>query len=84
MQKHVVNTILPKMGINQKAAQAVVFGTAHYGGGGIDHLTTVQSHGHLQYRIGSLRCNDTINHLIRMMLEYTKLEYRCRKYVLEE
>jgi hypothetical protein len=47
VQKHVFNYILPKMGINLKAARSVVFGTAQYGGLGLDHLETVQNYGQL-------------------------------------
>jgi hypothetical protein len=35
MQKHVANAILPKMGVNRKAARAVVFSTGCYGGLGL-------------------------------------------------
>jgi hypothetical protein len=49
LQKPVVNEILPKMGITCKAPRAGVFGTARYGGIGLDHLAAVQSHGQLQY-----------------------------------
>jgi hypothetical protein len=37
LQKPVVNVILPKMGITSKPPRAVVFGTARYGGIGLDH-----------------------------------------------
>jgi hypothetical protein len=42
MQKPVVNSILPKMGINRKAARGVVFRTSQHGRLGLDHLATVQ------------------------------------------
>jgi hypothetical protein len=42
MQKPVVNSILPRMGINRKAVRAIVFGTSQHGGLGLDHLATVQ------------------------------------------
>jgi hypothetical protein len=50
----------------------------------IDHPTMVQSHGQLQYLIGSLCCNDTTVHIIHMFLEYKKLEYGCSSNVLEQ
>jgi hypothetical protein len=74
MQKPFVNSIFPKMGINRKAARAVVFGTSQHGGLGIDHLAIVQLYGQLQYLLGSIRCNDTTGQLARMMLEFVKLE----------
>jgi hypothetical protein len=48
MQKPAVNSILPKMGINRKAAKAVVFGTSQHGGLILDHLATFQLYGQLQ------------------------------------
>jgi hypothetical protein len=74
LQKTIVNTILPKMGITSKAPRAVVFSTARYGGIGLDHLAVVQSHGQLQYLLGHLRCKATTGKLIRMMIEFTHME----------
>jgi hypothetical protein len=65
----VVNTILPKMGINRKTARSVVFGTSKYGRLGLDHLAAVQGFGHLQYLIGSLGTKDTTGDLYKMLLE---------------
>jgi hypothetical protein len=84
MQKPVVNSILPKMGINWKSARAVVFGTSQNGGLGLDHLAKVQPYGQLQYLIGSIRCNDTTGQLARMMLEFAKLECGCIGNVFEQ
>jgi hypothetical protein len=84
MQKPVVNSILPKMGINRKAGRAVVFGTSQHGGLRHDHLSTVQLYGQLQYLLGSIRCNDTTGQLARMMLEFAKLECGCISNVLEQ
>jgi hypothetical protein len=84
MQKPVVNSILPKMGFNRKAARAVVFGTSQHGGLGLDHLATVQLYGQLQYLIRSIRCNDTTGQLARMMLEFAKLECGCMGTVFEQ
>jgi hypothetical protein len=79
------DAILPKMGrINRKAARAVVFRAAQNWGLGIDHLATVQSHGQLQYLIGSLRYNNTTGQLIRMMMDYAELECSCSGNVLEQ
>jgi hypothetical protein len=69
MQKPVVNSILPKMGIKRKAARAVVFGTSEHEGLGLNNITTVHLYGQLQYIIGSIRCNDTTGQIARMMLE---------------
>jgi hypothetical protein len=74
LQKPVANAILPKMGITSKPPRAVVFGTARYGGIGLDHLTAVQSHRHLQYLVGHLRCQDTTGQLISMTMEFTQME----------
>jgi hypothetical protein len=84
MQKPVVNSILPKMGINRKAVRAVVFRTSQHGGLGLDHLATVQLYGQLQYLIGSIQCNDTTGQLARMMLEFVKLEWGCIGNVFEQ
>jgi hypothetical protein len=40
VQRAVIAAILPKMGIVRSAARKVVFGTAKYGGLGLDHLAT--------------------------------------------
>jgi hypothetical protein len=84
MQKPVVNSILPKMEINRKAAGAEVFRTSQHGGLGLDHLATFQLYGQLQYLIGSIRCNDTTGQLARMMLEFAKLECGCIGNVFEQ
>jgi hypothetical protein len=84
MQKPIVNSILPKTGINKKVVRAVVFGTAHHGGLGLDHLATVQIYGQLQYLLGGIRCNGTTWQLARMMLEFVKLECGCTGNMLEQ
>jgi hypothetical protein len=84
MQKPVINSILPKMGINRKAARAVVLGTSHHEGLGLDHLATVQLYGQLQYLLGSIRGNNTTGQLARMMLEFAKLNCGCIGNVLEQ
>jgi hypothetical protein len=84
LQKLVINTILPKMGITSKAAREVVFGTAWYGGIGLDHLAAVQIHGQLQYLLGHLRCKGTNGKLIRMMMEFTQMECGCTGNVFEQ
>jgi hypothetical protein len=38
IQKPVVNAILPKMGTSRKYHRSVVFGTAQFGGLGLEHL----------------------------------------------
>jgi hypothetical protein len=84
MQKPVVNSILPKMGINRKAVRSVVFGTSQHGRLGLDHLATLQLYGQLQYLIGSIRCNDTTGQLARIMVEFAKLECGCIGNVCEQ
>jgi hypothetical protein len=44
IKKPVVNAILPKTGISRKAHRSVVFGTAQFGGIGLEHLATYQGH----------------------------------------
>jgi hypothetical protein len=73
IQRPVVNAI-PKMGINRKATRAVVFGTAQFGGLGLDHLATQQGNSRFQYLLGHLRCGDHTGQLIRILIEYTQLE----------
>jgi hypothetical protein len=58
IQRPGINAILPKMGINRKAARVVVFGMAQFGGLGLDHLVTLQGHRRLQYLLGHLWCGD--------------------------
>jgi hypothetical protein len=41
IQRPVINTIIPKMGIKRKAARAVVFRMAQFGEIGVDHLATL-------------------------------------------
>jgi hypothetical protein len=84
MQKPVINSILPKMGINRKVVRVVVFKTSQHGGLGLDHLATVQLCVQLQYLLGSMRCNDTTGQLARMMLEFAKLKCGCLGNVLEQ
>jgi hypothetical protein len=84
IQKPVVNAILPKMGISRKAHQSVVFGTAQFGGLGLEHLATYQGHNRLQYLMEHFRCNITTGKLMRSMLNYTQLECRYWGNVLEE
>jgi hypothetical protein len=78
IQIHVVNAILPKMGIARSAPRAIIFGTAQFGGLGLTHLTELQGHTKLQYLLGHLRCGDKNGRLIQMLLEYTQLECGCR------
>jgi hypothetical protein len=84
MHKPIVNSILPKIGINRKAARAVVFGTSQYGWLGLYHLATSHLYAQLQYLLGSIRCNETTGQLARMMLEFAKLECGCTGNVLEQ
>jgi hypothetical protein len=77
IQRPVVNTILPKMGISRKAPRAVVFGTSQYRGLGLTHLAALQGHTRLQYLLGHLCCNDATGQLMQMLLEYTQLECGC-------
>jgi hypothetical protein len=58
IQRPVVNTILPKMGIARTAPRAVVFGTAQYRGLGLTQLASLQGHTRLQYLLGHIRCDD--------------------------
>jgi hypothetical protein len=48
IKQPVVNAILPKMGISRKAHRSVVFGTAQFGGLGLEHLAVYQGHNRLQ------------------------------------
>jgi hypothetical protein len=84
IQKPVVNAILPKMGISRKAHRSVVFGTAQFGGLGLEHLAAYQGHCRLQYLMGHIRCNRTTGKLMRSMLDYTQLECGCTGNVLEQ
>jgi hypothetical protein len=81
IQKPVVNAILPKMGISRKAPMVIIFGTAHCGGLGLEHLADYQGHSHLQYLMGHLLCDSTTGKLMRSMLDYTQLEWLYSKCV---
>jgi hypothetical protein len=82
VQRAVIAAILPKMGIVCNAARKVVFGTAKYGGLGIDHLATIQNYSRLQYLISHIRSKSITSKLIRQQLDYTQLEIGCSAQVL--
>jgi hypothetical protein len=72
------------MGISRKAHRSVVFGTAQFGGLGLEHLAAYQGHNRLKYLMGNLRCNSTTGKLMRSILDYTQLECGCSGNVLEQ
>jgi hypothetical protein len=82
VQRAVIAAILPKMGIVRNAARKVVFGTAKYGGLGLDHLATIQNCSRLQYLIGHIRSKNITSKLICQQLDYTQLEIGCSAQVL--
>jgi hypothetical protein len=84
IQRPVINAILPKMGINRKAAIAVVFGAAQFGGLGMDQLATLQWHSRLQYILGHIRCGDHTGQLMRILIEYTQLGCGTTENILEQ
>jgi hypothetical protein len=84
IQRPVVNTILPKMGIARSEPRKVVFGTKQYGGLGLTQLAALQGNNRLQYLLGHLRCGDTTGELMKMLLEYTQLECGCRGNPLQQ
>jgi hypothetical protein len=84
IQRPVINTILQKMGIHRKAARAVVFGTAKFGGLGLEHLAILQGHIRPQYLLGHLWCGDHTGQLMRMLIEYTQLEFGTMENILEQ
>jgi hypothetical protein len=53
IQYTVVNLILPKNGINRKSPRGIVFGTAQFGGLGLEPLATADS-GKMRYVLYSL------------------------------
>jgi hypothetical protein len=77
IQRPVVNTILPNMGIARTAPRSVVFGTAQYGGLGVTHLAALKGHTRLKYLLKNLRCDEATGQLMQMLLEYTQLECGC-------
>jgi hypothetical protein len=74
IQKRVVNTILPKMGIARSDPRAVVFGTAQFRGLGLTQLPSLQGHTRLQYLLGHLGFGDATGRLVQMLLKYIQLE----------
>jgi hypothetical protein len=81
-QRAVIAAILPKMGMVRNAARKVVFGTAKYGGLGLDHLATIQNYSRLQYLIGHSRSKSVTSKLTHQQLDYTQLEIGCSAQVL--
>jgi hypothetical protein len=84
IQRPFIKAILPKMGINRKAARSVVFGTAQFGGLGLDHLATIQGYSGLQYLLGHILYGDHTGQLMRMLIEYTQLECGTMENILEQ
>jgi hypothetical protein len=82
VQRAVVATILPKMGIVRNAAIKVVFGSAKYCGLGLNHLATIQNYSRLKYLIGHIRSKSITSKLFRQQLDYTQLEIGCSAQVL--
>jgi hypothetical protein len=82
VQQTVVAAILPEMGIVPNAAIKAVFGSAKYGGLGLDHLATTYNYLRLQYLIGHIRSKSITSKLIRQQLDYTQLEIGCLAQVL--
>jgi hypothetical protein len=74
VQRAVIAAILPKMGIARSAARKAVFGTAKYGGLGLDRLATIQNYSRLKYLIGHIRSKSITSKLIHHQLDYTQLE----------
>jgi hypothetical protein len=82
VQRAVIAAILPKMGIVRNVARKVLFGTAKYGGLGLDHLAKIQNYSRLQYLIGHIRSKSITSKLIRQQLDYTQLEIGWSAQVL--
>jgi hypothetical protein len=72
------------MGIGRKAPRGVIFGTAQYGGLGLEYLADYQGHIRLQYLIGHLLCDSTTGKLMCSMLYYTQLECGYTGKLLEQ
>ncbi len=53
MEKPLIHTILPKMGINRHLPRAIVFAPEHFGGLGIQQLSAEQGLAHIQFLAGS-------------------------------
>jgi hypothetical protein len=84
IQRHVINAILPKMGIHRKVTHTVVFGMAQFGILGLDHLSTLQGHIRLKYIMGRIRCGDHTCQRMWMLIEYTQLECGNMENILEQ
>jgi hypothetical protein len=82
IQRAVIAAILPKMGIVRNAIRKVMFGTAKYGGLGLNHVATIQNYSRLQYLIGHIRSKIINSKLIHQQLDYTQLEIGCSAQVL--
>jgi hypothetical protein len=84
IQRPVINAILQKMGINRKSSRAVVFGTAQFGGLGLDNLATLQEHSRLKYILGHLWCGYHTGQLMKILIEYTQLDFGAMENILEQ
>jgi hypothetical protein len=82
VQRALIAAIQPKVGITHNAARKVMFGTAKYGGLGIDHLATIQNYSRLQYLIGHIRSKSITSKIIHQQLDYTQLKIGCSAQVL--
>jgi hypothetical protein len=82
VQRVVVTTILPKMGIICNAARKIVFLSANYCGLGLDHLATVRNLSRLQYLISHIRSKSITSKIIHQQLDYTQLQMGCPSQVL--
>jgi hypothetical protein len=68
VQRAAIAASLPNMGVVCNAARKVVFGTAKYGGLGLDHLATIQNYSRLQYLIAHIRSKSITSKLTRQQL----------------
>jgi hypothetical protein len=84
IQRTVISAILLKIGINRKAAHIVVFGTAQFGGLGLDHLDRLKGHSRLHYLMDHLHYGNHTGQLTRILLEYTQLKCGTMDNILEQ
>ncbi len=69
IQKPLIHTLLPKMGINRHMPLAAVYAPEHYGGLGIQQLAAEQGIAHTQFIIGSVRSATDDRQTVLTLLE---------------
>jgi hypothetical protein len=74
IQAPALAALLPKLHLNRRTPQAILFAGPRYGGLNLPNLYTDQSIGQLTYLLGHLRLNDNIAKQIKCNLSHLQLQ----------